>query len=193
MAHPMDHRDVEHAVAVLREVLGPYAARDRDWEVAAGPLEWSCRETAVHIAHDLLAYAGQVAGRPADRYLPFDLTVRVEATMPEVLEVVTACGRLLGGALATAGPGTRGWHWGPCDPSGFAAMGVAEVLLHTADIAAGLGLDWQPPAEPSAAVLARLFPDAPPGDPASVLLWCTGRGELPGRPRRTAWTWQAAR
>ncbi|WAL76064.1 hypothetical protein OU787_33665 [Kitasatospora sp. YST-16] len=30
------------------------------------------------------------------------------------------------------------------------------------------------------------------GDPAPVLLWCTGRAELPGRPRRESWTWRAA-
>jgi hypothetical protein len=34
--------------------------------------------------------------------------------------------------------------------------------------------------------------EAPPGDPAAVLLWSTGRGELDGRPRRTSWAWQAA-
>ncbi|MFJ1755134.1 hypothetical protein [Kitasatospora sp. NPDC088134] len=109
-------------------------------------------------------------GGRGDRYLPFDLAVQ-------------------------PGPGLRAWHWGPTDPTGFAAMGVAEILLHTHDIATGLGLDWTPPAGPSAAVLARLFPDAPTGtgaDPAAVLLWCTGRTALPGLPRRTSWVWRAA-
>ena len=45
----------------------------------------------------------------------------------------------------------------------------------------------------SAAVLNRLLPTAPPGDPTQVLLWCTGRGELNGLPRHTTWKWEAAR
>ncbi|MGC4892848.1 hypothetical protein [Micromonospora sp. DT31] len=50
-----------------------------------------------------------------------------------------------------------------------------------------------PPAGLCARVVHRLFPDAPDGEPVSVLLWLTGRAPLGGRPRRTAWTWQAAR
>lgn len=187
----MDHRDVRAAVAAMVEVLGPRTAED--WTVQAGPLEWSCRQTAAHIGHDLLAYAGQVAAGPPDAYLPFDLCVRPTASPSEVLQVVTACGALLESALATVDPSMRAWHWGPCEPEGFAAMGVAEILLHTHDIARGLGEDWRPPASLCTAVLGRLFPGAPPGEPVRVLLWCTGRADMDGLPRRTAWTWQAAR
>lgn len=94
----MDHRDVDKAVAELVKVLGPHTGED--WTVPAGQLEWSCWATAAHIAHDLLAYAGQVAVRPADSYLPFDLNVRPSASPAEVLQAVTACGRLL--AVRTA-------------------------------------------------------------------------------------------
>jgi hypothetical protein len=72
-------------------------------------------------------------------------------------------------------------------------MGVAEAMLHTYDITQGLGLPWTPPAPSAAYVIERLFPDAPEGDPAEVLLWCTGRGELPGHKRVTTWVWQAVR
>lgn len=186
----IDSRDLDRAVAETLRVLGPHVAAD--WRVRAGTLDWSCRETAVHVAHDLLAYAGQVAARPADAYLPFDLVVRPDAPVAEVLAVVRACGGLLGTAVAAASDGDRAWHWGPCDPAGFAAMGIAETLLHTHDITRGLGVAWRPPADLCAAVLGRLFPQAPPGDPVEVLLWSTGRGELPGRPRPTSWSWRAA-
>lgn len=187
----MDHRNVDNAMAEMLRVLGPHTAGD--WTVQAGPVEWTCWQTAAHVGHDLLAYAGQLAAQPANAYLPFDLTVRPTATPAELLQVVAACGGLLSGVLATASPTLRAWHWGPCDPEGFAAMGVAEILLHTHDITQGLAVDWLPSALLSAAVLGRLFPDAPPGDPTQVLLWCTGRGELDGLPRQTSWVWKAAR
>lgn len=187
----MDRRDVDTAVAEMLRALGPHVAED--WTVQAGPVEWTCWRTAAHVGHDLLAYAGQLAAQPADAYLPFDLNVRPTATPAELLQVVAACGGLLGSVLATAGPTARAWHWGRCDPAGFAAMGTAEILLHTHDITQGLAVDWLPPAPLSAAVLGRLFPDAPSGEPTQGLLWCTGRGELDGLPRRTSWTWQAAR
>ncbi|MFE4396738.1 MULTISPECIES: maleylpyruvate isomerase N-terminal domain-containing protein [Streptomycetaceae] len=185
---------VRTALHAALAVLAPHTG-NRDWDAPAGLLEWSCRDTAAHIAHDLLAYAGQLAARPRDRYLPLDLTVRPEADPAQVLTVVTAAGHLLATALDAAPPELRAYHHGPCDPLGFAAMGVAETLLHTHDITRGLGLPWQPPAEPCRFALDRLFPHAPrepDAHPAEVLLWCTGRGELNGRPRKSSWTWRAA-
>ncbi len=182
----MDGTDVEAALAEVMTTLRPHTGRD--WDVPAGPLEWTCRRTAAHVAHDLLAYAAQVAGAARDGYLPLDLTVRDTAVPGEVLDVVQACGTLLVRALAGADGGDRAWHWGPTDPGGFAALGVDELLVHTWDITQGLGVAWRPPPGPSAAVVARLFPDHPGAD----LLWCTGRVALPGRPRRTHWTLRAS-
>ncbi|MFE9423924.1 maleylpyruvate isomerase N-terminal domain-containing protein [Kitasatospora sp. NPDC006697] len=186
----MGPADVDQAVRATLALLAPHSGAD--WSVPAGSLTWSCRETAAHIAHDLLAYAAQLAGAAPEAYLPIDLTIQQQAEPADLLRIISACGRLLSTQLAAADPADRAWHWGPCDPSGFAAMGTAEVLLHTHDIARGLGLDWQPPAPAAARVLDRLFPQAPAGDPVAVLLWQTGRGELPGRDRLTSWVWKAA-
>ncbi|MFF5180249.1 maleylpyruvate isomerase N-terminal domain-containing protein [Micromonospora sp. NPDC000316] len=186
----MSGADLLRAADEMTRVLHPQ--RERDWSVPAGTLTWSCWTTAAHIAHDLLAYAGQVTGRPQDAYLPYDLRVSPTASPAQVLTVVRACAGLLAAAVDTAGPDVRAWHFGLCDPAGFAAMGVAETLLHTYDITAGLDVPWRPPQELSALVLQRLFPDAPGGDAPDVLLWMTGRGELPGRERRTSWGWRAA-
>lgn len=69
-------------------------------------------------------------------------------------------------------------------------MGIVETLVHTHDLAQGLGFAWNPPADLCSRVLARLFPDAPEStDPWPALLWATGRDELPGRPRLTTWRW----
>jgi uncharacterized protein (TIGR03083 family) len=181
---------VERTLAEVLSALRPHTARD--WAVRAGGLDWSCRDTAAHVAHDLLAYAGQLAARPTEAYLPMDLTVAPEAPPSAVLDVVQAAGTLLRNAVAAAAPADRAWHWGPTDATGFAALGMDELLMHGWDIAQGLGLPWRPPAELSAVVLRRLFPDPPPGDPTDALLWCTGRVALPGHPRRTSWVLKAA-
>ncbi|MFI6236154.1 maleylpyruvate isomerase N-terminal domain-containing protein [Micromonospora sp. NPDC050784] len=181
---------LREAAEEMTRVLLPH--RDRDWSVPAGSLRWSCWTTAAHVAHDLLGHAGQVTGRPDDGYLPYDLRVSPDASPAQVLTVVRACAGLLAAAVDAAPPDARAWHWGPCDPAGFAAMGVAETLLHTHDITLGLGVPWQPPQRLSALVLRRLFPDAPAGAAPEGLLWMTGRGELPGRARRTSWSWRAA-
>ncbi|HEY7223610.1 MAG TPA: maleylpyruvate isomerase N-terminal domain-containing protein [Micromonosporaceae bacterium] len=162
------------------------------WHVAAGTLDWSCWTTAAHVAHDLLAYAGQVSAQPDSAYLPFDLAVREDASPRDLLRIVAGCDCLLTNALAASEPTARAWHWGPTDRSGFAALGVTETLMHTHDITEGLGVAWHPPELLRSAVLARLFPDAPTGDPVQVLLWSTGRGELPGHPRVTSWIMKAA-
>jgi hypothetical protein len=166
----------------------PYESADSGGP--AGPR--SCWTTAAHVAHDLLAYAAQLAARPGDGYLPFDLEVRDGASPRDLLRIVTAAAGLLSSALAASEPSLRAWHWGPTDPSGFAALGVNEILMHTVDITLGLGIGWQPPAALSADVLARLFPDAPRGDAVRVLLWSTGRADLPGRRPLTWWVPKAA-
>ncbi|RIV40292.1 maleylpyruvate isomerase N-terminal domain-containing protein [Micromonospora radicis] len=186
----MDSRDVDQAVAEMLRVLTPY--QSADWRCPAGTLDWSCWQTAAHVAHDLLAYAGQLAARPDSAYLPFDLVVRADASPRDLLRVAAGAGRLLSSALATADSSARAWHWGPTDPSGFAALGVNETLVHTYDITEGLGIRWQPPESLCRAVLTRLFPHAPAGDPVQVLLWSTGRADLPGRPRPTSWVLKAA-
>ncbi|BEL02823.1 hypothetical protein Q0Z83_010140 [Actinoplanes sichuanensis] len=198
----MNADDLDAAVTEMLRLLIPF--QDRDWTVRAGDLDWDCLTTAAHVAHDLTAYATQLAtdtlppglkaptARADGSYLPLDLTVRPDTSPRTVLQIVGSAARLLSLALRAAGPEARAWHWGPTDRSGFAALGVNETLAHTWDVAQGLRLDWTPPPAPAARVLSRLFPDAPPGDPSAVLLWCTGRVALPGHPRRTDWKVKAA-
>lgn len=181
---------VDAAVDEMVAVLTPHA--EADWQRPAGSLEWSCWTTAAHVAHDLASYAGQVAGRAATGYLPFDLVIDSSATPRDLLAVVTACGRLLSSAVASAGHGPVAWHWGMADASGFAAMGAAESLVHTFDIAQGLGLAWRPPNDISRPIVARLVPDPPNGEASSILLWATGRADLQDLARVDSWLWRIA-
>ncbi|WP_411091850.1 GNAT family N-acetyltransferase [Streptomyces sp. 049-1] len=180
---------VASAVALLRTAV------DRDWETArAGRLEWSCRYTAEHVAGDLIAYAGQLAGRATDAYVPFEITFDEGTDNEGVLHVIETTCALLAATLRTTPREVRAFHPYPyrsANREGFAAMGIAEVFLHTHDIAEGLGLAYEPPARLCADVLALLFPHVQPGtDPWRTLLWATGRGDLPGRVPVTEWRWR---
>ncbi|XIE81161.1 hypothetical protein AB6O49_31390 [Streptomyces sp. SBR177] len=193
------HQVVRLAVSTLRE------APESAWEGRAGSLEWNCWETVEHLADDLFAYAVQLgpAAPPTDGEVPFVWEARRpggpanavhadrSAGPAGLLQVLEACGALLVAMVRTAAPETRAYHpYGMSDPVGFAAMGLVETLVHTHDLAAGLGLAWEPPAGPCARALARLFPEAPAGTPPwPTLLWATGRTELPGHPRLTSWRW----
>ncbi|MEU8658480.1 hypothetical protein AB0C31_17410 [Actinoplanes philippinensis] len=85
----MTAEDLDTAVAGTLRLLTP--VQDRDWTVRAGVLDWDCRTTAAHLAHDLTAYATQLTARglppgleaPVSRagggYLPLDLEVRPDA------------------------------------------------------------------------------------------------------------------
>jgi hypothetical protein len=176
------------AVAESRRALWPRV--DADWSVPAPDLEWSCWQTGVHIADCLVFYASQIIDQPEKGYVPFEITMTSGAEPEGLLRTITVGGAILQCTVAAASPGDRGFHvYGTSDAEGFAAMGVVETLVHTYDIAAGLGLDWRPPADLCAPALARLFPDAPPGDPSDVLLWCAGRTAFNDRPRRAEWRW----
>ncbi|MDN3264795.1 GNAT family N-acetyltransferase [Streptomyces sp. CSDS2] len=189
----MNGDDVTEAVAGCLAALRP--AVDRDWTaVPAGGLEWDCRTTAVHVADDLVAYASNLVARAQDDYVPFLLTPDEGTGNAGLLQVIEATGGLLAAAVNTAPPGVRAHHnypYGSADRVGFAAMGVAEVLLHTHDMAQGLGLPYAPSADLAESVLTWIFPHVQPGpEPWPTLLWATGRGELPGRAPVTEWRWR---
>ncbi|WP_043634024.1 maleylpyruvate isomerase N-terminal domain-containing protein [Nonomuraea candida] len=191
---------VRLAVETLRRASGPAA-----WQARAGSLDWTCWETAEHLADDLFAYAVQLGLTvpPLDVNVPFAMESRTPggprnavradpaAGVTGLLQVLQSSGALLAAMVRTAPPHARAHHiFGPADASACAAMGLVETLVHVHDLAGGLGLDWTPPARLCARALARLFPGAPGGaDPWTTLLWATGRAELPGRRRLTRWCW----
>lgn len=201
---PVTADDVTRAVRLSLDALRDVP--DDRWGLPAGELTWTCWETAEHLADDLFAYALRLGPRTpsvAER-VPVDVhrrtpegpvsTVFVDRDMggAGLLQVLEACGALLAAMVRTTPPEVRSHHvFGASDPEGFAAMGVVETLVHTHDLAAGLGLPrLDPPAGLCARTLHRLFPDAPSDiEPWPALLWCAGRTELPGRPRLTRWRW----
>lgn len=187
--------DLEAAVSTVFSTLSQ--ATDHDWAATAGPTEWDCWHAAEHIGDGLLSYAAQLAVAPATRYVRFLASADQEASPGEVLEFALAGGAILVATVRTASPQIRAYHpSGMSDPAGFAAMGCVEALLHGHDIASGLRLDFDPPRDVCARVLARLFPAAPADltdtEPWAALLWATGRAELPGHPQLSTWRWHGA-
>ena len=157
---------------------------DRDWAIRAGCLEWSCRDTAAHIADALGFYAAHLASM-ATEWLKFDVVPHADATNLHVLRLIEAMGAAFAHVLeATPGDARAFHHSGMWDRSGFAAMGCLEVLVHAGDVSEGLGIPFDPPRDICRRVVDRLFVGPPPdGDPWRVMWWGTGRGDLPGRDR----------
>ncbi|MFD8689372.1 VOC family protein [Streptomyces sp. NPDC059651] len=203
---PVTADDVTSAVRLAVDTLGQSPAED--WHIPAGALTWDCWETVEHLSDDLFAYAVQLGPRrpPLEGEVPYRwapdreggpwnaIFANPEAGTTGLLQTLEASGALLSAMVRTASPDLRSFHsYGVSDPEGFAAMGIVETLVHTHDVAAGLSLPWAPPNDLCDRVLARLFPDAPDAeDRWTVLLWSTGRADLPGRERVTSWKWHGA-
>lgn len=183
------------AVAEALTVLGK--AADGDWSRRAGETDWSCLELLDHITLGVTGYAGLLIARPAEpRYIALRTGNDPGSSVPERLETLTIAATLLAHTVRASGPQVRAYHsWGTSDPSGFAAMGVVEILVHTHDLVRTFGIGWTPPDDLVAPVVRRLFPGAPDtATPGAVLLWCTGRIALPGHARlpRAGWQWYGA-
>ncbi|MFE3199906.1 hypothetical protein [Embleya sp. NPDC059237] len=186
---------VTRATATCLDVLARAAATTP----TADPSAWhrladeqrSARQLLDHLALGLVGYTGLLIARPTDRYITLFASLDPQAPIDACLDGLRIAGTLLATTVRHAPPEARAWHpWGHADRTGFAAMGVVELLMHTHDITRALGIAWTPPDGLAGPALTRLFPDAPPGPaPAATLLWCTGRGELPGRPRVSAGAW----
>jgi hypothetical protein len=193
MAEPeLKPGDLLRAAGICQTTLEP--ALDRDWSVRAGDLEWDCRRTLDHIVDTLFLYTAYLASRANGRLTPprnGDLT----ATPAQLLPLVDAATAVLADVARAAPEGMRAFHpAGMADVSGWIGLGCEEILLHTDDIAQGLGVSFRPPDELAARVTARLFPWAPSdADPWAALRWAAGRAALPDRERLGPdWYWHCA-
>jgi len=126
-------------------------------------------------------------------YLPFTFAPKRNTEPAGLLNLIGGMGALLSTVVRAASASTRAYHpYGLADAEGFTALAVAEVLLHTHDIVSGLELTYQPPdADLCARVIDRLHPDLEPhDDPWTLMLWATGRADIPNRDRVQRWRWR---
>ena len=164
------------------------SALDGSWDSPIPEMDWTVSQVVAHVAEVLLWYSFDLSAGPRELN-PMDMTVRPTENPENLIATLTAGATLLGHVVDGIQPGQRGWHPdGLADASGFAAMGCDELLVHTHDAAAGLGLTFEPPTVLSHLVLRRLFPWAPEdSQPWPTLLWANGRIALPDRPRQAGW------
>jgi hypothetical protein len=183
--------DVLAAVGAAAALLRSGA--DRPWSVIEPELGQTLSEVVAHQTQACLWYAVDLSAAGGESP---NLEVRASAagSPHDQIDDLGTAGRLLAAAVTMAPSAARGYHpFGQADAAGFAAMGCDEVLIHTADVAAHLGLDFAPDADLAARVASRLFPWAPSDvDPWDALRWANGRMALPGRPRLTRWRWHCA-
>ena len=145
--------DMERLAALVADQWRAEAGRD--WSVPAAGLEWSCLATADHAVDTVLAPAVFLAGSCTDGYPPFDwgpLTLGERATPTLLADGLEAAARILNAVVRDAPPHARAAIWlspvvevrGPAD---FVPRGALELVLHSHDVAAGLGVEFTPPAD----------------------------------------------
>ena len=185
--------DVRVAAAACQDALSGLV--ELDWSVKAAGLDWSCRQTLEHIPNTQISYASQLASAAKDR-LPRAIGGQERLTVPELVLSVQVNAAILEHVVRAAPAPARAYHpAGMADPSGVAAMGCDEILIHTADITGGFGVEFHPAEDLCRRVLARLFPWAAADGVGywDQLLWANGRKDLPGVGRQDEnWRWHCA-
>jgi len=186
--------DLRRSASFLTATLSP-ASSAEGWDVTAQPTDWSCRDTLDHVANALCGYATSLANRLTERRRHHPRNGDPSATPADLLAILEGFAGVLAAVAEAAPAGQRAFHpAGMADRDGFVAMGCDEILVHGYDIAAALGLDFNPSADLAARVRARLFPwVATDEQPWAGLLWANGRIALPGRARLdNDWWWHCA-
>ncbi len=206
----MERRSGSPGARELRTALDDAVARlralpDAAWDAPALGLDWTCRETAAHVLDDFAGYALQLSGAHphGTSYLPLEEGIRPRPDGPSfvlwpqerggtatIADCFDAVGGLLEAVVASVPPERVGWHpYGDADRSGFAAMGIVELVAHTHDILAAHGIPYRADDAVVAQVLDRIFPATERTvDPWLDLLTATGRTDATrGRP----WRWDS--
>jgi hypothetical protein len=186
--------DLRLAAQIVADALMP-VVDTADWSTTAVPTNWSCRDTLDHVANALCVYATTLATEMPHKRRHHPRNGDQTASPDALLEIVPAFAAVLGAVAESAGPEARAFHpAGMADRDGFVAMGCDELLVHAADIAASLAVEFTPSTELAARVVKRLFPWAPTDtDPWATLLWSNGRAPLGERERLSPdWWWHCA-
>lgn len=166
--------DVIAAAMAAEAALRPLAGRD--WSVRAGPLEWDVEQTVTHMLAATAKYTLYLASR-CEHFIGLSVTRWPDATNEEVIDSIVPVATGLAAVAAVTPAGVRAYHaTGLSSAADYVGRACVELLVHTDDALAGLGVAFAPAADLCQRVLARQFPDAPgAGDPWHGLLEANGR------------------
>lgn len=157
---------------------------EQDWSVAAGTLEWSCRQTVDHMIDCVFSYAMQVAARAPSGFLPFgELHATADASNRDLITGLRAVGQLFQDVVTNAPSGTTASDGVlSLDVGDWCARAAYELAVHTHDIASGAGLSWELQGDLSTSITASpglwMFDRAAAAagtDPWTTLLRGSGR------------------
>jgi len=176
---PVQPEHLEEAAAFVTDVCRERA--DADWDLRAGPLEWSIRETVVHMTSTCTFYALHLAGRTRAE-LPVTLASVGAPSNHDLIAPIAASAQILADLARAAPPEQRGFHQaGLADVEGSLAMGCSELLVHVTDVTAGFGARL--PEDVCGRVVSRLDPwTSHELLPSVALLWANGRVDIGGAP-----------
>ncbi|MBB5490436.1 maleylpyruvate isomerase N-terminal domain-containing protein [Nocardiopsis metallicus] len=133
----MRGEDVRAAADTALEFLEPRLGRD--WSAAIPGMDFTVASVLAHAAQGPLWYCLDLIGGTADE-AAFEITVRPDADPHALLRSLNSAARLCAMSVDAHPSSARGFHpMGASDPSGFAAMACAEILVHTHDAATGWG------------------------------------------------------
>jgi hypothetical protein len=130
------------------------AAAERDWSVPATTVEWSCLATADHAVDCVYAPAMFLASRRVDAYPDIGLNVMLAAaaTPARLVESLRIAAQLLSGVVHDAAEDVRAVIFRrPSmlvgEPRDFVPRAAVELVLHAKDVAGGLAVEFEPPAD----------------------------------------------
>lgn len=130
------------------------SGEDRDWSVPAGTLEWSCTKTADHAVDTVFAPAFFLASRKQDAYPDMGtfFSAGPDARPAQLIQALEVATRVLAAVVADADPKVRAVifrrpHITTGPPQDFLPRGALELILHAHDVCAGLGVEFEPPAD----------------------------------------------
>jgi hypothetical protein len=129
------------------------AAADLDWSVPAGTVEWSCIATADHAVDCVYAPAFFLASQRQDAYpvAGSNLELGMQAAPALLVESLRIATRILAAVVSDTAPNVRSiiFQRPPTVgvPADFVPRAALELILHGNDVAAGLGVHFEPPAD----------------------------------------------
>jgi hypothetical protein len=150
--------DVITAAMTAEAALRPLVSSD--WSVRAGPLEWDVEQTITHMIGGPAKYTLYVASQ-SEHFIALSMARWPDATNEEIIDSIVPVAAGLAAVAAATPPGVRAYHaTGPSSAIDYVGRACVELLVHTDDALAGLGVAFAPPEDLCQRVLAQRFPDA---------------------------------